>query len=371
MTKVSVPINKQSEQFNISPQYARISMAAAIQLGLKKGKFYRGAECGCINLLQNYPEGCYANCTYCGLARERPGVVEDNTFIRVSWPLYSSDILAGRIRDLESRSGVGRVCISQVQDPRSNADLLAMTKQIHDSVPDVPISALVNATTMSRELFVELKNLGVDDIGFGLDGASERIFYENRGRGAKSPHDWNQHWEMISTAREIFGPMKVNCHIIVGLGETDRELVDLFFRLTEKQIKGYLFSFNAEPGSALQNVKRQPISRHRRIQLVKYLIVNSLIKREEIVFDDRGSILMLHVPAGLIERAINNRTAFMTDGCPDRNGKMTCNRPFGSYKPGEEFRDYPFLPNQDDLKEIREQMRIEDILVKEAAAVQS
>ena len=43
----------------------------------------------------------------------------------------------------------------------------------------------------------------------------------------------------------------------------------------------------------------------------------------------------------------------MTNGCPDRTGKMACNRPFGSYRPGEEFRDYPFQPTADDLAVIR------------------
>ena len=71
-----------SEENQISPDYVRISMAAAIELGLKPGQI-SGCRCNCINLLQNYPQGCYANCTYCGLARERPGAAEDNSFIRV------------------------------------------------------------------------------------------------------------------------------------------------------------------------------------------------------------------------------------------------------------------------------------------------
>ena len=82
----SVPEEKKNEASLISPDYVRISMAAAIELGLKTG-LISGCSCDCINLLQNYPQGCYANCTYCGLARERPGIAEDNSFIRVDWPL--------------------------------------------------------------------------------------------------------------------------------------------------------------------------------------------------------------------------------------------------------------------------------------------
>ena len=126
MTKVSIPSYLQAEQFNISPDYVRISMAAAIELGLKPGRINR-CSCGCINLLQNYPEGCYANCSYCGLARERPGDAEDNTFIRVAWPLYETDQVAQKIAEKEANGGVGRVCISQVQDHRAYDDLTPET----------------------------------------------------------------------------------------------------------------------------------------------------------------------------------------------------------------------------------------------------
>ena len=51
----------------------------------------------------------------------------------------------------------------------------------------------------------------------------------------------------------------------------------------------------------------------------------------------------------------------MTNGCPDRTGKMACNRPYGSYRPGEEYRDYPFLPNQDDLTTINQQLRLDEL----------
>ena len=85
---------KMEEQSQLSPDWVRISMAAAIELGLKPGRMLRNGRCGCINLLQTYPQGCAANCSYCGLARERPGLAEDNTFIRVAWPLFPLDLVA-------------------------------------------------------------------------------------------------------------------------------------------------------------------------------------------------------------------------------------------------------------------------------------
>lgn len=52
----------------------------------------------------------------------------------------------------------------------------------------------------------------------------------------------------------------------------------------------------------------------------------------------------------------------MTNGCPDRDGKVACNRPFGSYRPGGAFCDYRFEPTAEDLSGIRGEMRLEEIL---------
>jgi lipoyl synthase len=369
MAKVTIPASEQAEQFQISPDYVRISMAAAIELGLKPGRIER-ATCDCINLLQNYPEGCYANCTYCGLARERPGLPEDNTFIRVGWPLYSTDLIAEKIAERESKREVGRVCVSQVQDHRANDDMMDIIQRVRAKAPQVPIAALVSATLLNEEKLLEIRDAGVDIIGIGLDGATEEIFDEARGKKTRGPHKWDYHWEIIRSARKLFGPMNVNCHIIVGLGETDRDLFNLFFKLRDEQIAGYLFSFNPEPGTATQDLPRQPIHRHRRVQLVKYLIENYELSPEAIVYDEAGGLAKLDAPEAMLDDAINSGLPFMTNGCPDRHGVMACNRPYGSYRPSEEYRDYPFVPNAKDIAIIRRQMQLDDVLTKQIFVTQ-
>jgi len=358
MAKGTLSSKEQAEQLQISPDYVRISMAAAIELGLKPGRLFRDAHCGCINLLQNYPEGCYANCTYCGLARERPGAPEDNTFIRVAWPLYPTDLVAEKIAERQDRTG--RVCIAQVQDHRAYDDLIDMTQRVR-RVSDVPISALVSATTLNEERLQRIKEAGADIIGVGLDAASKEVFDGTRGKGARGPHDWDYHWHIVRAARRIYGPLKVNCHIIVGLGETDYDLVDLFYQLKDDQIAGYLFAFNPEPGTAMQAVPRAPLHRWRRIQLIKYLIEERNLLREAIEFDAKGNLTRVTAPELIVEAAVNTGMPFMTNGCPDRTGVMACNRPYGSYRPGEEFRDYPFPPSADDLLVIRQQIRLEEV----------
>ena len=159
-------------------------------------------------------------------------------------------------------------------------------------------------------------------------------------------------------ARDIYGPFKVNCHIIIGLGETDRDLIEMFFNCHLKKIACYLFSFNPEPGTVMEHAPRQPIKRHRRVQLAKYLIEGKGLNREAIQFDENGFISAIESEDTFIRNTIEEGLPFMTNGCPDRDGVMACNRPYGSYRPGEEYRDYPFRPTGDELSVIREQMQL-------------
>jgi biotin synthase-related radical SAM superfamily protein len=134
--------------------------------------------------------------------------------------------------------------------------------------------------------------------------------------------------------------------------------------LKEEQIAGYLFSFNPEPGTVMQDVLRSPIHRMRRIQLVKHLIENQNLAPEALTFDEAGNISRLDAPETMVEVAVSTGLPFMTNGCPDRAGEVACNRPYGSYRPGEEYRDYPFQPNVHDLIVIRQQMRLEEVWAK-------
>ncbi len=351
----------QDQETHLSPEYVRISMAAAMALGLKRGRFARGCGCGCINLLQNYSTSCLANCAYCGLARERPGAAGDKSFIRVDWPLYATRLVADRIAEKEAAGGVGRICVSQVQHPRAYGDLLTINRVVRAAAPQVPLSALVSASVLDEARLHEIRDTGVDIIGVGLDAASPRLFRLTRGRGTRGPHTWEHHWRIIRAARRIYGPLKVNCHLMVGLGETDQEMVDMLRLLKSEEIAAYLFSFNPEPGTLMQNVPRAPIPRLRRIQLVKFLIEHDDLSCEAIAFDGEGAIRSIAAPEWMLEGAIGSGSPFMTDGCPDRHGDMTCNRPYGSYRPGEAFRDYPFRPGGEELALIREQLLLGEI----------
>ncbi len=107
-----------------SPEYVQMSTAAAITLGVTTGRMYRCSCTRCLNLLLTYPEGCRANCAYCGLARHREAErnYADRNFIRVDWPAVPMEVVVDKVASDGENSPFHRMCISMITHPRSDAD---------------------------------------------------------------------------------------------------------------------------------------------------------------------------------------------------------------------------------------------------------
>lgn len=366
MTKVNLPLVNSVAQATgqVSPDWVRISMASAMALRFRSGRFSREFDFGGMNLLLNYEDGCRSDCSYCGLARTRPGSYEDKSFIRVEWPLVSTDELVDRMARNEEK--LTRLCISMVTNPFAFRDTCDITKRIRAKVK-APLSILVAPPTLNRARIERFYELGVDMIGIGLDAVSEELFEELRtnvpagGAGLR----WSKYWQVIDDARDVFGPWKVNCHTLVGIGETDWDLIDTFIRLRDRQIFSYLFAFNAEPDSRLGEHPKATISRWRRIQLAKHLVESEGFDWDHFDFDSNGSLVHMRGPEELVVTAVDSGMPFMTNGCPGENGEPGCTRPYGSYRPTEQFRDFPFQPTQEDLVDIRTELALEGIFEKE------
>ena len=345
-----------------SPEYLRTSLAAAMVLGVRPGRFYRDIKLGCINLLLTYPDGCRANCAYCGLSRSRPGDFGRKSFIRVDWPTLATEEVLDRM--VSRQSDIRRVCLSMVTHPRAYADTATLAEIILGRVHR-PLSVLIAPSLSDRDHLRELRSIGVDIIGIGLDAASEQVFERTRGKGVRSPLSplsWKRYWHIVEASRELFGPFKVNVHLMVGIGESDRELVEMLRRLRDMQVAAYLFPFYPEEGSRMARRRRPSLVRVRRLQLAKHLIEEERMGIERIGFDGRGRITRLELPVAILDGAISSGIPFLSGGCPDRDGDLVCTRPFGSYRPGEPFRDFPFLPDEEDLVKVRRELSLPGLL---------
>jgi lipoyl synthase len=353
------PISTPLVDTRTSPDWVRISYASALALRFKSGRFSRDFDFGGINLLLSYDQGCLSDCGYCGLARSRDGAYEDKSFIRVEWPLVETDELVDRMAEHTSR--LTRLCISMVTHGSANRDTLDILQRIRQKV-DVPLSILVAPPTLNEERLRAFKDAGADMIGIGLDAVTEELFRAIRTDVPQGGLKWEKYWEITESAREIFGPWRVNCHTLVGLGESDRGLMEMFDRLLGQQIFSYLFCFNPEPDSRMADHPKTPVSRWRRIQLAKFLLEEEGYLPEAFEYDRDGVISGIHAAPEHIERVVDEGFAFMTNGCPGEEGQPGCTRPMGSWTPKESPRDYPWLPDGQDRNEIRSQLRLDELI---------
>lgn len=335
-----------------SPEYIKTSMAAAMTLGLKQGRFYRNARLYCINLLLTYSDGCSARCAYCGLNRVRPGEYEKKSFIRVDWPIYSTHEVVKSMVEINEK--IKRVCISMITHRRAKEDLIAVTKMIKEGL-DIPISGLITPTLLTKQNLIEMKEAGVDMIGIAIDLALEELFEKYRG----PVHKWEKYWSLFEDALDVFGERMVGSHFMVGMGETEKEMASVIQRIYDIGGLTHLFSFFPEANSELANHPQPPIDQYRRIQLVRYLIDEGISKSSLMEFDKNDRVVDFGIPGFELERIINDGFPFMTSGCPGDDGTVACNRPFANSLPGPDFRNFPFVPTQEDVVRVRKELKMQ------------
>jgi len=346
-----------------SPEYVQLSTAAAITLGIMGGRMY-GCECTrCLNLLLTYPEGCRANCAYCGLARHREADRDyaDRNFIRVDWPAVPMTDIIDIVSKDAANSPFHRMCISMITHPRSEEDTFTVLEQWTDRIdPDaIPVSILSNPTTMTRDDVQRTKDLGADIFTVALDAATPELFDRTRGKGVQSPHKWSKYWEIMLQARDIFGPQKFGAHIIVGMGETEYEVLNLVQELVDLGGHSHMFCFFPEQGSLMDHLPATPRDQWRRVQLARYLIDYRDVRVEKMRFDGQGRVVDYGVADAELADVIDEGIAFRTSGCPGKfqDDISACDRPYGDSPPSD-IASYPFAPKKKDMKRIRRQLDI-------------
>ena len=344
-----------------SPHYVQMSTAAAITLGITSGRMYRCSCTRCLNLLLTYPEGCRANCAYCGLARHREAERDyaDRNFIRVDWPAAPTDQVIDIVAEQGEETPFHRMCISMITHPNSDADTVSVLSQWTQRIaPEtVPVSILSNPTTMTRGDVQLLHELGADIFTVAIDAATPEIFERTRGKGVQSPHSWGKYWEILLAAHDIFGPGKFGAHIIVGMGETEHDVLALVQKIVDMGGHSHMFCFFPEKGSLMDHLPATPRDQWRRVQLARYLIDYAGVRVEHMSFDDKGRVAGFGLAAEELDAIIAGGIPFRTSGCPGkvRDDVSACDRPYGDSPPSN-IASYPFQPNKRDVGNIRRQL---------------
>ena len=347
-----------------SPEYVQMSTAAAITLGLVPGNMHRTSCTHCLNLLVTYPEGCRANCAYCGLARHREESRDyaDRNFIRVDWPTARYDEVIERVKNSKDKGQFQRMCISMITHPNSDADTVVLLEKWMKEVPHIPVSILSNPTSMEREDLVRLKEIGADIFTVALDAVTPAIFERTRGKTVDSPHRFDKYWLAIEWAAEIFGPEKFGAHLICGMGETEQEILEVCQKIKDKGGHNHVFAFFPEQGSLMEDWPAVDRAQWRRVQLARFIIDYAGGHISTMLFNEEGQVIDFGMPEDELATLINSGKPFQTSGCPGKDDEevSACNRPYGDSSPSD-ILSFPFALNRTDVEIIKRQMAGEDV----------
>ncbi|MFZ5918138.1 MAG: radical SAM protein [Chloroflexota bacterium] len=263
---------------------------------------------------------CSLACGFC--AQARTSRASAMNLSRVTWPLFPLAETIERLAQAAAGGDIRRCCLQVTAGPGYFERTMAAIGAIKTAT-DVPLDTAVLPPTLDHAR--RLIDAGVDHIGFGLDAASERIFHRVKGG------NWETSLHLVEqTARHHPGHAAV--HLIVGLGETEREMVQMITRLHDQGITVGLFAFTPLRGTAMARQPAPPLDVYRRIQVARHLVVHGLARGKELTFSTNGRLVDFGLD-DLRQRLIDG-AAFRTSGCPD------CNRPFYNERPAGPMYNY-------------------------------
>jgi len=260
---------------------------------------------------------CRMNCAFCAQAREsQAGAL---TLSRVTWPQFGREEVVSRLAEAFAEGKIRRACAQVTVTAAAFAQTLALLRAVKAAC-DVPFDAAILPEDLDQVR--RILEAGADHIGFGLDAACQRVFRQVKGGS------WVSSINLIEGAARAF-PGRAALHLIAGLGETEREMVERMQWARDRGITVGLFAFTPLRGTPLADLPPPPLAAYRRLQAARWLIAHGLAGAGDMVFDWEGRLVHLggKLPA--------NGEPFETSGCPD------CNRPYYNERPDGVLYNYP------------------------------
>jgi biotin synthase len=197
-----------------------------------------------------------------------------------------------------------------------------------------------------------LQEAGVNRISIPLDAATKQIFERVKGQLAGGPYVWEEQREALEAAVQVLGRGFVSTHLIAGLGEEEREMVQMIQWCVDLGVYPSLFSFTPIPGTALESHPQGSLKGYRRVQLAHHLITHGRTRFENMSFNGEGLIVDFGVSEDQLQAMIGTGKPFVTSGCPN------CNRPYYNERPGGLIYNYPRRPSSEEIAEIEKQIHV-------------
>lgn len=260
---------------------------------------------------------CKMGCTFCAQARDSRASAL--SLSRVTWPEYPLDDVVERLAQAAAEGSFRRACLQVTATATAFAQALAVVRAVK-AASAIPFD--VAFLPHGIDQVGQIVEAGADHVGLGLDAACERVFNQVKGG------NWARSVALIEQAARAF-PGRVALHLIVGLGETEKEMAERIQWAHDLGVTTGLFAFTPLRGTRLADRPPPALAVYRRMQAARWLITHSLARAEGMAFDAQGRLLDLGGPLPAAGEP------FQTSGCPD------CNRPFYNEQPGGTMYNYP------------------------------
>ncbi len=324
-------------------QYIRISLGSAIALGLIDSRIETSPTT--LYMLTYYLGKCSANCLFCSQARSSKARADQLS--RIVWPRYELASVLQKLKAVDDQR-FERICLQTLNYPNMFDDLLYIISRIRQH-SNLPLS--VSCQPLNGRSIKRLKSLGVDRLCIPLDAANEQLFRKVKGDLADGPYSWKSHLDSLRRAVGIFGMGKVTTHLIVGLGETDQDLLSILQSSTDLGILTSLFAFSPIRGTSKENDSRPSLTRYRILQLVNYLISKRIATIRDFQFNNKGEIITSVLSLLDIEKYMQGGQPFQTYGCDG------CNRPYYNEPVSGPIYNYPRKLTLEELEETKNIVR--------------
>ena len=261
---------------------------------------------------------------------------------RVTWPTFPTRQVVDGIERAESDASIKRVCIQTLNYPEVFDDVLFLVKEIKSRTM-LPIS--VSCKPLEPEMLKAWLDAGVNRVSIALDAATTKIFEKVKGQNIGGPYKWEIQRKALKDAVKVFGEGAVSTHLIVGLGETEKELCQTIQWCVDSGVYPGLFAFTPIPGTALENMSPPSLSSYRRAQVAHYLLTHKKTCLEKMEFDKGGRLTNFGISKEQLLELIDTGKPFLTSGCPG------CNRPYYNERPGGPLYNYPRQPRPEEITE--------------------
>lgn len=195
-----------------------------------------------LNMIINAKSGlCPEDCGYCSQSIVSNAPIE-------KYPQLSKDVLVdGALKAKEAKAGTYCIVMSGRRPTDKEVDnVIEAVKEIKEQ-HNMKICACLGLVT--PEQAKKLKSVGVDRFNHNINTAASN--HEN----ITSTHTYEDRLNTLNAVKDA--GMSPCSGVIIGMGETDEEIVDMAYTLHELNADSIPVNFlNAIPGTPLENMKK-------------------------------------------------------------------------------------------------------------------